>query len=139
MSIHCFIIDISLYCQFNFIVIVRVNRPNSFSSNIFISIHCNVFTNSQTQRAQTFYYRTSHKRKSLANKFQSSILNKNLYTKNRDIKPTGLYVLKRTKVVAILLELGSITNNIDRKLLLNRKWEYAEAVVKRLKEYFGID
>lgn len=39
------------------------------------------------------------------------------------------------KVVAVLLELGFITNDMDRRLLLDRKMEFAIAVVSELKEY----
>ena len=113
----------------------RVNKSNAFASDVFLSIHCNAFTNNQAQGVETFYYRSSHKGKSLASKFQSSIVGKKLYTKNRGIKPGNFYVLRRTRAVAVLVELGFITNDEDRGLLLGRGREYAEAVVKGLKKY----
>lgn len=115
----------------------RVNKSNRFGSDIFISIHCNAFTSSQAQGVETFYYRTSKNGKRLADKFQTSIVKKGLYTKDRGIKQGNFYVLRRTRAVAVLLELGFISNWEDRKIIMENKRGFAEAVVEGLKEYFG--
>lgn len=115
----------------------RANRSNRLGSDIFISIHCNAFTNPNAQGLETFYYRTSQNGKKLANKFQTSIVKKGLYTKDRGIKQGDFYVLRRTRAVAVLLELGFITNGEDRGIILNNKKEFAEVVVLGLKEYLN--
>lgn len=113
----------------------RANKSNRLSSDIFISIHCNAFTRASAQGVETFYYRTSRNGKRLADKFQTSIIKKGLYTKNRGIKQGNFYVLKRTRAVAVLLELGFISNWADRKIMLENKREFAGAVFEGLKEY----
>ena len=113
----------------------RANHSDRLGSDIFISIHCNAFTNSSAQGLETFYYRTSQNGKRLADKFQTNIVNKGLYTKDRGIKQGNFYVLKRTNAVAVLLELGFITNSEDREIVLGNKKSFAEAIAQGLKEY----
>lgn len=113
----------------------RVNRSNRMGCDVFISIHCNAFHRSSAQGLETFYYRTSWKGKRLADKFQTSIIKKGLYTKNRGIKPGNFYVLRRTRAIAVLVELGFITNWSDRKLVLENKTALSKAAVEGIKEY----
>ncbi len=118
----------------------RASKSNRFGSDIFISIHCNAFTSPKAKGVETFYYyKTTKKGQQLASRFQNSIVQNNLSTANRGIKKGNFYVLRRTKATAVLLELGFITNDMDRKILLNKKKEFAEAIFKGLKEYLWID
>ena len=111
----------------------KANRSNRLGSDIFISIHCNAFTNPNAQGLETFYYRTSQNGKKLANKFQTSIVKKGLYTKDRGIKQGDFYVLRRTRAVAVLLELGFISNSEDRGIILNNKREFAHVALEVIK------
>ena len=113
----------------------RVNRSNSLGSDIFISIHCNSFTSHNAQGVETFYYRTSQNGKKLAGKLQTNIVKKGLYTKDRGIKQGDFYVLRKTRAVAMLVELGFITNSEDRGIILGNEKAFAEVVALGLKEY----
>lgn len=113
----------------------RASRSNKYGADIFISIHCNAFTDPNAKGVETFYFRTSKKAQKLASKFQNSIVQKNLSSANRGIKQGNFYVLRRTRATAVLLELGFITNVIDRNILITRKREFAEAIYEGLREY----
>lgn len=113
----------------------RASKSNRFGADVFISIHYNAFTRASAQGLETFYYRTSRNGKRLADKFQTSIIKKGLSTKDRGVKQGNFYVLRRTRAVAVLLELGFISNWEDRKIVLENKTAFAEAVVEGLKEY----
>ena len=113
----------------------RANKSNRFGAHLFISIHCNAHSNKQAQGVETFYYRTSSKGKVLAHKVQRNILSKGIYTKNRGIKPAGFYVLKKTRAVAVLLELGFITNYTDLDIVVKNKREFAKATEETIKKY----
>lgn len=102
---------------------------------MFISIHCNAFTNTQAQGVETFYYKTSSKGKQLAAKIQKSIIYKGLYSRDRGIKPGSFYMLKKTRAVAVLIELGFITNRVDLEIMLRNKREFAKAIVEGMKGY----
>ena len=59
----------------------------------------------------------------------------NLSTANRGIKQGNFYVLRRTRATAVLLELGFITNDVDRQILLAKKKEFAQAIYEGVKGY----
>lgn len=113
----------------------RANKSNSFGADVFISIHCNAFTSPLAKGVETFYFRTSKKGQKLASKFQNSIVQNKLSTADRGSKQGNFYVLRRTKATAVLLELGFLTNVIDRNILIAKKREFAEAVYEGLKDY----
>ena len=113
----------------------RANKSNRFGAKVFISIHCNAHSNKQAQGVETFYYRTSSKGKVLADKVQKNILSKRIYTKNRGIKPANFYVLRKTRAVATLMELGFITNHTDLDIVVNNKKDFAKAAMEAIKEY----
>ena len=113
----------------------RANKSNRFGAKVFISIHCNAHSNKQAQGVETFYYRTSSKGKVLGDKVQRNIISKEIYTKNRGIKPAGFYVLKKTRAVAALVELGFITNHKDLDIVLKNKKEFAKSITQAIKEY----
>lgn len=102
-------------------------------ADIFISIHCNAFTSPRAKGVETFYFRTSKKGQALAGKFQKSLVENKLSTADRGIKPGNFYVLRRTRASAVLLELGFLTNDIDREMLVKKKGEFAQAIFEKLK------
>lgn len=112
----------------------RANKSNNFGSHLFISIHCNAHSNRQVQGVETFYYMNSLKGKLLAGKIQRNIIDKNIYTKNRGVKPEDFCVLRKTKAVAVLVELGFITNRMDLDIVLRNKRAFVDAVAEGIKE-----
>lgn len=108
----------------------RVNKSNRFKADVFISLHCNAFSAPNAQGVETYYYKTSSKGKELAAKIQQGIIDNSLYSKNRGIKPGNFYVLRNTKAIAVLVELGFITNEVDLGFILKNKNELSRAVVE---------
>ena len=115
----------------------RVFKSNRFRADVFLSIHCNAFTDTQAQGVETFYYKTSGKGKQLAAKIQANIVNKGIYSRDRGIKPGSFYVLKKTRAVAALVELGFITNRVDLEIMLRNKEEFAKVIAESIKEYLS--
>jgi N-acetylmuramoyl-L-alanine amidase len=50
---------------------------------------------------------------------------------------TNLYVLRRTAMPAVLVELGFISNYDDAMLMLERPALFAEGIYNGLLDYFG--
>lgn len=96
----------------------RCFRANSMGGILFISIHCNYALNSKISGLETYSCRGSYSGKAWAAKFQF-VINDLKFTKDRGIKTAGFYVLKHTKMPAILLELGYLSNPSDCKYLNN--------------------
>ena len=88
---------------------------NTSNSDLFISIHCNAAANETANGVEVLYYPTSTKGKKCAQLVQAELVG---VTKLRDrgIKArTDLHVLKRTKAVAILVELAFLSNEKEEK------------------------
>lgn len=113
----------------------RAQASNDFKADVFISIHCNAHSNTHARGLETFHHRTSSKGKALSAKVQKGILKKELYSKNRGVKQANFYVLRKTNAVAILLELGFITNQTDLNIILRNKKEFSTAVADAIIEY----
>ena len=107
---------------------------NTSNSDLFISIHCNSFTNETANGVEVLYYPTSTKGKKYAQLVQKELVN---ITKlnDRGIKPrTDLHVLKRTKSVAILVELAFLSNPKEEKLLIENPEMFANAIVSGIEK-----
>lgn len=106
-------------------------------AEIFLSIHCNAFSNPSAHGMETYYYAGSYRGKRLA-----SLLNEELEKAgglaNRGVKTANFYVMKYSAVPASLIELGFITNYNEESLLNDDEYQMklAFAIAKALSRYF---
>lgn len=114
----------------------RCKISNSNKADLFISLHCNSATNSTAQGIETWYYTTSAKGKDLASKIQGHLI-KNTNAKDRGIKAGTFYVIKNTRCPAVLVEMGFIGNNDEKKLLFKTYYQnlIADAVLSGIKDF----
>ncbi len=94
----------------------RVNKANNWGADYFISVHCNAAENVLANGIETLYYPTSTNGKNLAQKAQTELIKQTGQT-DRGIKPRDLYVLRKTRMPAILPECGFMSNPIENQLL----------------------
>lgn len=89
----------------------RVRIANSYSNAIYVSVHYNYTWKSNVSGLETFYYSRSGKK--LAQYVQSSMIR---YTRanDRGAKFSRFYVIRNTKMPAILVEGGFISNSKER-------------------------
>ena len=118
---------------------VRVEQANSFGADLFISIHTNAAENPSATGSEALVYSPSS---TAAREVGEKILRQlHLQTglRNRGIvyRP-GLYVLRRTKMPAVLVELGFITNPTDASLMVNRPDLFAEGIYRGIRSYYGL-
>ena len=95
----------------------RVNEANAWGADYFISLHTNASTNPVAGGSEALVYRLG----STSSRLASDILEQlNLSTglRNRGVvaRP-GLYVLRKTRMPAVLVELGFITNPSEAELM----------------------
>jgi N-acetylmuramoyl-L-alanine amidase len=96
---------------------VRVEAANSYGADYFISIHTNASSIPTASGSECFVYRTGSK----AYNWGEDILRRLHETtglQNRGVfaRPS-LYVLRKTKMPAVLVEIGFITNPHDAELM----------------------
>ena len=116
----------------------RVNDANSWVADYFISLHTNAADSPQATGSEAYVYRKN----SRAEVFASNILtelSESTGLPNRGVyaRPS-LYVLRRTEMPAVLLELGFITNPYDAALMSRQPELFAEGVANGVLAYFGM-
>ncbi len=126
--------DVSLYN--------RVKHANKIDADVFVSIHCNGWKTTVPNGFEIWHMTHSKKGKIFANYIEKSIIesgfSKDSKIKNRGIKTQRFYVLKNTKMIAILFELGFLSNINDLSLVLNPKFqfEYCNEIAFGIENYF---
>lgn len=112
----------------------RVRRANRLGADLYLSIHCNAFSDSAANGVEAFYLDDSCLD---AKQYATCIVDAVSRVggmRSRGIKSANFYVLRRTDMPAVLLELGFVTNPGDSKRLSNGEWlaDVALAVAKSI-------
>ena len=116
----------------------RVNDANSWGANYFISIHTNGSTNPNANGTEVYVYREGSSAYYLGLDILNSIVNR-LDMRNRGIfiRPS-LYVLRKTTMPSLLVELGYISNFEDARKMENDPYGFAYAIYDGILEFFGL-
>lgn len=116
----------------------RVNDANSWGADYFISLHTNASDITSASGSEAFAFN----RGSAAFELGEDILvwlNRITGLQNRGMSTrTNLYVLRRTRMPAVLVELGFITNPGDAQLMSTRPGLFAEGVYNGILDYLGM-
>lgn len=121
----------------------RTNKANSLDVDVFVSIHANAFGSGGWNPAggiETFVHPSKPPvAYQLAQKIQRNmVLSTGL--KDRGVKTADFHVLRETKMDAVLVECGFMTNTQEAKLLRSETYRKtcAEAIVKALADQFRL-
>jgi len=116
----------------------RVDDANAWGADVFLSLHTNASVNSEVSGQEALVYSDGGTSYNIAETLLRS-LSEVTGLRNRGvfIRP-GLYVLRRTAMPAVLLELGFITNASDADLLYNNPGLFAEGIYQGLVNYYGV-
>lgn len=117
---------------------MRVQDANSWGADYFISLHTNASDIASATGSEAFVYNQPSQAYNLAEDILEW-LNRITGLQNRGTKTrTNLYVLRRTAMPAVLLELGFITNYNDAMLMSQRPYLFAEGIYNGLLDYLGL-
>ena len=117
----------------------RVEFSNEVNPDIYVSIHANSTLQGDSYGLETHYYKDDSYE--LAKKIHSHFASeKNLNkweTKDRGVIKSRFYVINHTEAPSILIEIGFISNAIEKEKLLNskRQEEIADSITKGILEY----
>lgn len=120
----------------------RAKRANSAKSDLHISIHANAFGHdwNGANGIETFVYKLADKQTvNIAKTVQKELISAT-GLKDRGVKENpNLYILHATKMPAILVECGFMTNPKEAELLRSDSYrqKVAEAICKGVCQYFG--
>ena len=105
----------------------RVRLANEWPADYFISIHCNANTNPAVNGTEVYVYQENTQAYWLAQHVLAGI-----------VRPS-LYVLRRTQMPAILVELAYLTNTSDAMKLENDPFGFAQGIYNGLLSYFDFE
>ncbi len=115
----------------------RVNDANQWGADYFISIHTNASSNPDATGVEAFAYTRNGRAFALGEDIVKNI-SETTGLRNRGMKVRpGLYVLRRTAMPAVLVELGFITNPGDAALMNNDPGLFARGIYNGIVEYLG--
>jgi N-acetylmuramoyl-L-alanine amidase len=121
----------------------RVHMANEIKAQLFVSLHMNSSKNKDASGIEVYYYpEKNHKWRLERSK---SIAQRTLYhmisassAKSRGIKPGNFCVVRETKMPAILIECGFITNDQESKRLKNDEYlrSLSSCIARSINHYF---
>ena len=116
----------------------RVSFANNTDADIFVSIHANASRGKRRDinGLETFYYR-GWRGRLLAKKIQKQILRVSPGSPDRGVKQGRFYVIKNTRMPAVLVEIGFLTGRLDARRLekTTHRKRLAYAITKGILEY----
>ena len=117
----------------------RVNEANAWGADLFLSLHTNAALNERATGSEALIYNRSSR---VALGVAEDILEELHLTtglKNRGVvERPGLYVLRRTNMPAVLVEMGFITNPVDAELMAYSPELFARGIYRGILKYYGI-
>ena len=116
---------------------LRVADANAWGADIFLSLHANASTDPTVSGCESLVYARQTPAYTLASDISES-LSRATGLRNRgvSIRP-GLYVLRKTAMPAVLVEMGFISNASDAALMTQRPELFARGIYGGTLEYFS--
>lgn len=116
----------------------RVAMANEWPADYFISIHANSNVNPNIEGTEVYVYKAYTESYYLAEHVLNGIVNV-VGTKDNGVRVNpSLYVLRRTRMPAILVELAYMSNYEDLQRLIDEQYGFAEGIYDGLLTYFGL-
>ena len=118
---------------------VRVEAANAWPADLFLSIHANASVNPSISGSECL---TFSPQSTVANGVSTRILEQMAMITGLDNRVIfyrpGLYVLRRTAMPALIVEMGFITNARDAELMAYSPGLFATSIYRGLVDYYGV-
>ncbi len=116
----------------------RVNMANSWGADYFISLHCNSSPITTASGSEAYVYSVGSAAYYLGEQILSG-LHYATGLPNRGVRTNpSLYVLRRTAMPAVLVEMGFLTNPYDAELLSTDPQSFARGIYNGLVDYLNL-
>lgn len=116
----------------------RVNDANAWGADYFVSLHTNASEITAASGSEAFVFRRNTDAEVLAENILEQ-LNYATGLPNRGVAARpGLYVLRKTRMPATLVELGFITNPVDAELMAYSPQLFATGITNGFLAYLGM-
>ena len=121
----------------------RTTKANKWGADAYISVHANAYGSggwNNTSGIETFTYPTASRESFVLAKLVQDELVKATKRNDRGIKTANFHVLRESRMPAILVECGFMTNKEEAALLKSDSYRKtcAHAIVKGLADMYGL-
>ncbi len=116
----------------------RVREANSWGADLFLSLHTNAAANVNATGSEALIY--SYESRAAYELSEDILKELNLSTglRNRGVlERPGLYVLRRTNMPAVLVEMGFITNPSDAELMVYSPDLFSRGIYRGIIDYYN--
>lgn len=110
--------------------------------DVFISVHVNAIPDTKWRGAQVFYHEGGHPdgehlAKSIQSSFQANLKN----TEREALAISGVYLLKKSPVPSVLVETGFISNEEEKNLLVDPKYQgkVADSILEGIQTFLNME
>ncbi|MGM9636874.1 MAG: N-acetylmuramoyl-L-alanine amidase [Eubacteriales bacterium] len=116
----------------------RVTWANAQGYDLYVSIHCNSFTDPEVSGTRLYYHKDNNgtENKALCNALSAALLRFS-GASPKIVSDADLYAVTATKMPAVLIENGFITNKDDLANMTDSRWQqlFAKAVAEGIDDY----
>lgn len=116
----------------------RVRDANDWGANYFISLHTNASTSPAANGTEALVFSSPSTASALASVILRKLTGRTGLRNRGVVVRSGLYVLRYTRMPAVLAELGFISNPAEAALMNERPELFAEAICDGISEYTGV-
>ncbi|MBE6675893.1 MAG: N-acetylmuramoyl-L-alanine amidase [Ruminococcaceae bacterium] len=116
----------------------RVQDANAWGADYFISLHTNASEITSATGTEAFVYARDSAAFDLARDVVEGVSGVTGLPNRGTFVRSGLYVLRKTAMPAVLLELGFITNPGDAALMNENPGLFAQGIYQGIKNYTGV-
>ncbi len=117
----------------------RVNAANEWRADAFISIHANASDIVSAQGSEAYVYRRDSAAFDLGEDIVEELTELTGYPDRGVFVRPSLYVLRKTAMPAVLVELGFITNPTEAQSMAREPLLYARGIYEGIKDYYGLN
>lgn len=113
----------------------RINLINNSNADLYLSIHINYLNDSRYYGAQVFYTKGNEE---LAKNIQQAFRDNLASPRTEKKLSNSIYMYKNLKVPGVLIECGFLSNDKERKLLLNDDYQnkIVRSIINGLLKYY---
>ena len=119
-------------------LLLREEIMNNSEADLVISLHVNAVPEERWRGAQVFYHAQGHEGGELLAKSIQGSIRKNIGNTEREaLSIKQVYILKKAKAPAVLVETGFLSNNEERELLISDKYQkqMVEAIAEGIRVF----